>query len=241
MSGEEETTLVFSSEEERTKALNAMPDEPPPGVDIEEWQDEQDRKAQEIMSAEISEEKVSPQEPEGEVNKSPESTSPADAPPPQDDDFVDFTALGKVKRSELPENLRHYPNPHEILKQADHARKFANTAEEKLHSYETRLAELEPVSKTVPELRKQLNDMQVALEKAKREVSADTTISRKDRGSIKSKLESVNAHLSKLREYGGEDAEALQLAISGVVDTLNGSLEDVDSVRAEFDQYKKAE
>ena len=48
--------LVFASEEERQNALVEIPDEPPPGVDIEKWQEEQDEKVRKIVEATISEE-----------------------------------------------------------------------------------------------------------------------------------------------------------------------------------------
>lgn len=49
------TTLVFKSEEEREQALNAIPEDAPPGMDIDDFKNETTAKIDEIMSAEIDE------------------------------------------------------------------------------------------------------------------------------------------------------------------------------------------
>lgn len=246
MIGEEDTKLVFKSEEEKNAAFDALPDEPPLDVDIEGWQKEQDIKSEAILSAEVVPGTDTSASVEKFTEKSSEEelTSPA-AESITDEEVIDFTVLGKVKRSELPENLRKYPNPHEILKQADHARRFANGAEDKIQQYEKRIAELEEISETVPGLKKQLEEMQSTLARAKQEVQNSPSNTQISRQNISNKLRDINSKLANLKEYGGEETEVVHSTISDVVGTLNSTFDELDKVRAErrndTDRIKKLE
>ena len=232
MPGEEDTKLAFASVEDRDQAYLSLPDEPPPGVDVEVWQEEQDRKAQAILAAEITGDRPSPTEKEPLVEDK-KVVSPVETTSGDSDDIVDFTVLGKMKRSDLPENLRNYSNPHEILKQADHARKFANSVDDKIHRYENRIAELEKLSNDVPSLKKQLEDMQSVLETTKSKLSSSTSHDQKTKISIDNRLKDINAKLSVLKEYGSDEAEALHLAVSSMADTFNDTFSELNSVRSE--------
>jgi len=238
----DEAALAFKSEEEKENALLAIPDEPPQGVDIEEWQREQEEKVQQIMDAPISEEadsgevpKTKPEEPPATKKEEGPSQPTAEV---GEDDFVDFSQLGKVKRSELPEALRGYKNGQEILKQAEHARRFANKADARLKEYEEKIVKLESTAKTVPELQKQLDEIKKASDSARKSVDSGPQISRKQRTEFNAKLDAINAQISKLNEYGGDDAAALQSAMTGTVDTFKDTLAELDSVQNEFTIYR---
>jgi hypothetical protein len=235
-------TLVFTSEEERQKALIDIPDEPPPGVDIEEWQKEQDEKVRKIVEASISEEaapKTEPKTDEGHPSAKPEQEDKTKQPVEEEDEYVDFSALGKMKKSELPENLRNYRSPQEILKQAAHARRYANSAEDKIRHYEETIAELQSTAGKVPDLQKQLDELKKATEDAKKSVEQKPFISSGKRAEFNTKLDEINARIEKLKDYGGEDVDALQSVMSGTVDVFKDTLAELDSVKDEFTNYRK--
>lgn len=229
----EETRLAFKSEEDRLNALNEIPDEPPPGVNIEDWQREQEEKGRSIMDAPIDPESEPP--PQTAEDTPPEKK--VEQPQPIEEEYVDFSALGKMKRDALPENLRKYKNPQEILKQADHARMFANKADEKIRKYEDRIAELESTAKTVPELQKQLDDLKKASEDAQRSVDSKQ-MGKQERKDFNEQLTKINSSIEKLRSYDGEDAKALESAISSTVDVFKGTLSELDTVKTEFTKYR---
>jgi len=55
MEATEEKKLVFKSEEDKIKAIESLPEDPPPGMDITEFEEDLDRKIEEIQNAEVSE------------------------------------------------------------------------------------------------------------------------------------------------------------------------------------------
>ena len=233
--------LVFTSEEERQNALLEIPDEPPPGANIDEWQAEQDEKVKKIVEAQISDKAASDTTPKVDKVDPPVKTEieTQQIQSVGDDDFVDFSTLGKVKRSELPENLRSYSNPQEMLKQAAHARRYANSAEEKIQKLEGQLAEFQANAVKVSDLQKQLDDMKTATEDARRSAQESPSMSPVKRNEFNNKLKEINARIEKLKEYGGEDVEALQSVMSGTVEVFKDTLAELDSVRNEFSGYRK--
>ncbi|MGW8324076.1 MAG: hypothetical protein ACWGNI_00140 [Desulfobacterales bacterium] len=227
--------LTFKSEEEREKALLELPDEPPPGVNIDKWQEEQFEQERKIKEASIEADSETPP-------KAVEEVLSAEETPPQqiqsEEEFVDFSVLGKMKKSELPEDLRHYPSPKEMLKQAAHARNYANKAEDKIRKYEERIAELEANSGKVSELQKQLDELKKASDDTQRSADA-TPIPSSKRTDFNNKLNQINVRIEKMKEYGGDDAEALQSVMSSTVDIFKDALAELDSVRNEYSTYRK--
>lgn len=234
-----ETSLTFKSEDDRQLALVEIPDEPPQGVDIEEWQREQDEKVKEILNAPISEEAASDTVPKTE-NEDPPATGNEEEPSGkvEDDDYVDFTEIGKIKRSELPEILRSYENGKEILKQAAHARRYANQAEDKIRSYEQQIEELKSTAQNVPDLQKQLNELKKASDTA-RTAADQKPMGTRQRSTLNNKLDTINSTIQKLKDYGGEDVDALQSAISTTVDAFKETMGELDGVRNEFSRYRQ--
>ena len=232
-------TLAFKSEEEKVAALAEIPDEPPKGVDIEEWQAEQEEKEKQILDAPISEEAASvvpPKEPEEDPAVT--QKEPVAQPAGGEEEYIDFSQIGKIKKEDLPENLRNYSSATEILKQAGHARRYANSAEEKLHTYEERIAELETTAKSVPELQKQLSELKTVSREAKSSLDNQPAISTKRRSELNQKLDSINDQIAKLSTYEGEDATVLRDAITSTVGAFKDTFGELDSVRDEFSRYR---
>lgn len=234
--------LTFKSEEERSEALATLPDEPPPGADVEAWQQEQSAKEREILEATIEatatelDPKPSEVIPPVEENSSEETVVPLTE---SEDEYVDFSVLGKVKRSELPEGVQQYKSPQEILEQAAHARLYANRTESKLHDYEQQISELKSATAGVPELKKQLDALTKASTDTRQAISDTPKLSRKGREDLNGKLDTINTRIAQLQDYGGEDTEALQAAISGTVDIFKGTFEELDTVQTEFASYRE--
>lgn len=150
-------TLTFKSEKEKLQALSQLEDSPPANMaseqQINDWIKEQEEKQNSIMEAEIVAEEAeplpeptpeeTPQEPQvPEVVQEEPQVPPEPAPeesqiqpvsseektPTQEEDLFQFS----VKRDELPDVLKGYKSPDEIIRQAAHARKYANEAEIKM-------------------------------------------------------------------------------------------------------------
>jgi len=128
--------LMYTSEEDRQKALSGLPEEPPVGTsNVDEWLDGVREQKERIEAAEIK-----PGEPTPEPSSPKEpAPPPPEESPPQEEDVLSFN----LKRSELPEILRHYKTGPEIIKQAGHARTYANTAEQTMGRLAQEKAELE--------------------------------------------------------------------------------------------------
>lgn len=141
--------MTFQSEDARRAALVGLPDTPPPGTtDVQEWVRGVERQKEQILTAEIV---AAPQAPEtpptsqtpgsqgqpavptADYKVAPATPEPAPAPAPSatqtptvEEDELTFS----LKRSELPEELRKYRTPGDIVKQFAHARRYANKTEE---------------------------------------------------------------------------------------------------------------
>ena len=239
-----EEVLSFESEEARTAALAEIPDEPPPGVNVDSWIREQEEKEREIMGAPIkdSAEAASLEQPPVSVEEPPAQVEPVrqvEQPVVEDEEYVDFSALGKIKKSELPEDLQNYQSPQEMLKQAAHARRYANTAEEKLRQYEAKVSDLESKVSTVPQLQQQLEQLKSAANAAQAAVETKPSISSGQRAELKEKLKVINDSISTLTDLDTADVEAFQKAMKGTVDAFSGTLNELDAVKGEFEKYRK--
>ena len=235
--------LKFKSEEERQEALMAIPDEPPPGVEnMEEWLEEQKTKEREILDAEISEESGSePGSPESVTEPKPVSQEGDVVKPAvsEEEDLVDFSEIGKLKRSELPEDLRQYKQPKQMLEQFAHARRYANTAQAKLEEYEQKISDLTGKVNAIPNLEKKIKELSQLSLKVQRDVSSDSTVTKQGRDNLNKRLEAINSELAKLKSDDTYDTEPLQNAISGTVEAFKSTFDELSSVRTEFAQYKK--
>jgi hypothetical protein len=184
----ETVTLQFKSEDDRLAALNALPDEPPRGADTDGWLREIEDQKQTIMNAPVVPEAPSEPSPASATPTAPSQVAPSGynqpvtqapqapvapepqqtpAPPPSDptdEDVVFVYPDGtKVLRKDLPEELRQYKSPGEIIKQFGHARTYANTAEERLRKQSAEIEELRSKTQQLPELEKQLGELKQRL------------------------------------------------------------------------------
>lgn len=155
--------MTFESEEAKQAALEGLPDQPPPGTtDINTWLREvEDRKGQiltaEIVAAPKPEQTPTVQPPESQAQgpapaepyqAAPEPTAPSapsepTAPTASSDDEIIATAPDgtAIKRGDLPPDLKKYRNLQEILKTADHARRYANSTEKTVEQLSRELQE----------------------------------------------------------------------------------------------------
>lgn len=233
---EKQQTLVFEDEEAREAALAEIPDEAPPGVNIENWTAEQEAKEREILDAPLKGSEAASEEQPPAPEQPPVQKEEL---PAKEEDEVDFASIGRIKRSELDEDLRNYKSPQEMLKQAAHARRYANKAEKDLLSAQERIAELEATAKSIPDLQKQLEDLKKASADAARAVVAKPSISSGQRAELKESLKAINEKIAKLSDYEGTDVEAFQSTFKDTVSAFGDTLTELDSVKSEFAKYRK--
>jgi len=244
-------TLVFESEAARMNALSELPDDPPPGANVDVWLKEQEDKEREIMDAplkESSENAASEEQPPVQSEEPPvqeEAPRQVENQPSEpvveveEDEYVDFSALGKVKKSDLPEDLRNYPSPQEMLKQAAHARRYANSAESKLRDYESQLADMQSKLQSVPEMQKKLADLQKAADAAQKAVDSKPSISSGQRAELSDQLRAINDSINTLSGLDPEETEKFQGVLKDTVGAFSSTLSELDSVREEFGKYRK--
>ncbi len=233
-------TLTFKSENEREQALMNFEDRPPSSVkteeDTNEWIREQEEKQKSVMEAEIvPEEEIAPETPVEDVvePKAPEELPepqvpevPAQEesqiqpeasekePPPKEEDIIQFS----YKHEDLPESLQGYKDPQEIIRQADHARRFANKAE-----------------KEMKEMAEEKDKMSLELEEYKKlkgqDVSAapavSTQIPEAQTGDLSEQLKKIDDMEDSDYMAAGEIKNVLGLAVSEIATT-----------RKEFDEFK---
>lgn len=148
-------TLTYKSEQERLEALRSFEGDPPTNIKTEEgvnnWVREQEEEQKRVMEAEIvPEEEAAPEtpvedvvEPQAQEETPPESQIPEELPqeesqiqpeaseekpPPKEEDVIQFS----TNRDDLPDILKPYKSGDEILRQAAHAREYANKTEIRL-------------------------------------------------------------------------------------------------------------
>lgn len=232
--------LTFKSEEERQEALANLPDEPPIDVmDIDEWNAKIDQERTEIEEAEIVDDDGAPPK---DDDAAPPAEPPAEGEPPasqqqqQDNDFVyDF---GKIKRSDLPEEVRHYQNPGEIIKQFGHARKYANSLEEKLRETHSQIAELQQSASTVQNLQKEIERMKnerlappPAAPPAK-PVSQQQPVNIQDISASVAKIEAMD-------DDDGVDAGSVKKVLRDTFNVLTEVNKNLSDTRNEFSTYRQ--
>jgi hypothetical protein len=226
----ETVSLQFKSEDDRLTALNALPDEPPSGANVDGWLREIEDQKQAIMNAPVVPEAPSEPQPASATPPVPSQVAPsgynqpvtqapqapvAPEPPPTptepqaaptDEDVVFVYPDGtKVLRKDLPEELRQYKSPGEIIKQFGHARTYANTAEERLRKQSAEIEELRTKTQQLPELEKQLGELKQRLT-----TTASTTAelpgqSEAGKAATKSRMKELKEQIASLEQLSPED------------------------------------
>jgi len=147
--------MVFKSEQEKALALLDLPESPGGRVDdLEAWYEDIENKRKEIEEATI--EAGSAEVVEGEAPQEPPPAT--EEPTEQPDEVLNFA----FKRSDLPDELKGYKDPDEIVKQYAHARQYANKAEEKLEQLDTIASENQKLKEQLEEIRKKLEERKEA-------------------------------------------------------------------------------
>jgi len=143
--------MVFKTKEEKAQALLELPSEPEGKIDdLDAWQAEQETRRKEIEEATTEDDgEAAPEVPQ----------EPTEEPPVKPVESVDEMLNFTLKRDELPEDLKGYKNPSEIIKQFAHARKYANQVEEKVTTLDE---ENKTLKEQLEKLRKDAEDRKLA-------------------------------------------------------------------------------
>ena len=216
--------MVFKSEQEKAQALIDLPSEPDSPVDdLDAWQKEIDDKRKEIEEATIEGEPADPASPE-------DGTEPTDTP----DEVLEFS----LKRSELPDELKGYKNPDEIIKQFAHARKYANQVEEQLDQFEALNSE-----------HKSLKEQFEALQEELKKKETTTPITPPPQSDAMDELEKSILKLEAMDENDYLNAKQSKELFSGITGKVKNALKDlnetkenlrkeIESTKNEFGQFK---
>ncbi len=223
----ESQALTFASEEEREKAFMELPDEAPRGVNIDVWQAEIDAKKQEIETAQIVAGAAAPEQPP--VTEDPPETTAADK-------VYDF---GSIPASDLPEELRSYSSPGEIIKQFAHARKYANTVEQKLVTQEEQLAAVKAKADMVDKLQEEINQL-----KTKAQATIDSHKTTTQQKSVaQTNMDDLNAQLAILQRMDDDsdvNAKDIKDALTVYANELSKSTDTLNATRQEFASFREA-
>ncbi len=229
---EAQETLTFKSDKERDSALNTIESDPPSNLkseeDVNNWIADQEEKQNRILEAEIvSEPEETPPEPqaaeeappEPQVQEEPPVEEPQvppeppveETPPPQEEDVVQFS----YKRDDLPESLQGYKDPQEIIRQADHARRFANKAEE-----------------SMKEMAKEKEKMALELEEYKKQ--REQKVSAAPEVSPETEPTDLAAQLQKIDSM--EDSD--YMSAGEIKSVLGLAVDEIKNTRKEFSELK---
>lgn len=204
---DEEKKLTFKTEDERQRALEELPDEPGGAVaNVDEWYADITRRRTEIESAEIvgggtdDSSKAAGGDPPPESQLDPTARSEKKDPPEMSPD--ELVTFGDVKRGDLPETLQHYKSGAEILKQAAHARDYANNVElrlkETLQKYEDSTARITELQQDIATLKKERETAQSKVD------SPETTTRQKSQAS--DKIDRLNAEIARISSLADDEA-----------------------------------
>ena len=231
----EQQTLSFETEEAKEAALAGLPEAPPFGTtDIEGWRRDIEAREKAIESAEIGPKKedatvsqipVKPPEPETVTPDSP-------APVPVDDEVVI-----RVKRNELPEELRNYKDGGQILKQFAHARGNINRVSEKLEQTEAELTAAKTSAQQVAALQKQLDELQKASKVATQTVSGQHESVAKS--VLQERIAEINKSIDVLTDTEDEiDRARLRETMAGMMSVLNDAVGNVTKTEQQLMSYR---
>jgi len=249
----EEATAVqevmsFESEAERQAALASVPEAPPIGTrDVQAWEREMEEKEAQIEKAVIkpkdgSGESPAPKQPEQAVQDVPPSKEPIPAQAPQKKEeptLTDEEIVIKVKRSELPEELRQYKNGDQIVKQFAHARGNINRISERLQQTEQELDVAKSNAEKVQAMQKQIEELQKASK------SVERTVDQQPQSQAKSKMQDRIAllnksieELSKDDDLGTSDTSKLRDTFNGMAGVLNDAVIAMSQTEQKFASYR---
>lgn len=265
MANEEATTMTFASEQERASALADIPEAPPSDViDVDEWQRQMDEKEDRIRNAEIvaktesddsesneNQDTVLSQQ-DGEQLQS-RSDSQNDSTPSSDesqqiqqanvedkDDMLNFN----IKRSELPEVLRKYKNPKQIIETIGHARAYADRSEGKIHELNEQLEKLRSQINDNSSLESKISNLEKERDSLQQQFDSTNQTTRQ-RSQSESKIDKITEKINKLKGMADDEfltpkdvRDVLADAISEIA-TTRGTLDDTLNSFSDF--KKKAE
>lgn len=235
MAEEAVQVLTFESEEARQEALKAIPDVPDSSVtDIDAWNEDLDRKVAEIEKAEIKP-KTESKEPAPEEPKAVQTQLETEPPAvvPEDDELVEI----RVKRSELPDELKSYKDGKQILKQFANARANINRVDEQRREAQEALENYKAQVGRVTELEEELKKLKAA---------PQTPTEKKQIKTVESKVSDLRRILEGISQddidvNGEHTYKALKLAVDELdrTNTVLSSYEQrFDELRAEVNSAK---
>lgn len=230
--------MTFESEQARQSALAELPDSPPVGTkDVQAWEREMEEKEALIEKAEI---KAKSEQQASKPQEQPTAKEEPVAPPPKEPETLpDEEIVIKVKRSELPEELRSYKDGVQIVKQFAHARGNINRVSARLQETEEELQAAKSRAEKVDAMQKQLDELQKA------SASAGKIVDRQPESVEKGKIQDRIAHLNKSIEElskGDEldlaDSKKLRDTLNGMVGVLNEAVTSVSQTEQKFASYR---
>jgi predicted nuclease with TOPRIM domain len=133
-------------------------------------------------------------------------------------------------RKDLPEELRQYKNPKEIIKQFGHARTYANTAEERLKKLAAENEELRTKSQQLPDLEKQLGELKQRLTTTASSVTQIPGQSEVGKQAVTSRMKELKQKIADLDKLTPEELLAEP-------EKLNLMKSTMASIGGEFDRY----
>jgi len=234
---EETAVLSFVSEEERDRALLDLPTEPSGGIiDVDAWQAEIEARKQEILQASIK-----AVESETEEQPTAPTETPAVPAEPQasaeEEEYVDF---GRIKRSELPETLQKYKNAGDILKQAGHARKYADSLETWRNDTQKILPELQQKAKQAEDWEKKAKELEAQIKSTKPPESHPAPIPKASSSpsAIAEKLAALQGMSDDELLADPEKFGKFRVTVGDVVGELGTAYENLGKISTDFEAYR---
>lgn len=224
---EETTTLTFESEEARMRALSELPEAPPAGTqDVDAWMSEIEDKERQISEAQIVQSQRS--ESEAETGEQPPAPPPSQVEqPPASQSEEDIINFGQFKRSELPEDLRKYKEPKQMIEQMAHARRYANETEQRIREANTRIAELESKASKATELEQSIRKLEE--ERNKLQSRSDTTPqSFQQQQATQEQIDSLSTSIAALKDMDDMD----NVYVKDVRDLLGKAAKEITNTRS---------
>jgi len=213
--------MEFTTKKERDEALIALQDEEPPKNNVDTWLDDNKKRTDEILNATITEAPaVPPQEPAVPLLDTVVPPVITETPV---DEVITF------KRSELPEILQPYKDGGEILKQAAHARDYANRSEEQLKAFEVENSQLKEAQRSMEE---RLKTVQAELE-----TKISITPPSPGKRVAESQLEALQASIAELKNLDDSDyieAGKVRKVLGNAALEIGNTVDSVNQLREEF-------
>ena len=243
MPEEAQEKLSFKSEDERQVALSKVESDPPSTLTSEEevnnWIKEQEEEQTRVLEAEIvpeaeeaepepkAEAEAEPepkveedlQEPKAQEEKQEESqiqpVKSEEELPPKEEDVIQFS----YKHDDLPDSLKVYKDPEDIIRQAGHARKYANKIEKEMKGWK---AEKEKIVAELAEYKKlKEQDVSKAPEVLQPEVQTDD---------LAEQLKNIDA----MEDSDFVDAKVVKNVFGLAKKEIANTKKEIEALKAEF-------